>query len=238
MTPAGVLWLLGIIAAVLLSTFFYLFKEHRTCAICVGLAFFVVVSMATGLFLRNDRLEDARKADQPTYFGYLIPGNEPGLELPGGVPENTITLLLGDNLAVLTARSDGNYIFSREGEPFLSMAVGENGMLITTTVLDSTNSDIVKIIDNEFKASNERAFNPKQPDEYSLVVRDSEGIEVLNIRFLNPDTMRITGRFHIPGYSDPLLILPAEGVVFPGGKGGISNMTVDMTASPAGFIGF
>ncbi len=95
----------------------------------------------------------------------------------------------------------------------------------------------MSIIENEFQANPEYAFNPRQPDEHSLIVRDADGNEVLNIRFLNPRAMRIVGRFQIPGLSDPVLILPSEGIRWPGG-GGIGHLTVDLTASRAGFIDF
>jgi hypothetical protein len=142
--------------------------------------------------------------------------------------------MLGDNLRVLAAKSE-NYIFSIRGQKVLSLSIKDSLMYITASIYDSKNENIVRIIDNEFQASQERAFNPKQPDKHSLIVIDSHGVEVLNIRFLNPKAMRIVGRFSVQGYKDPLLVLPKQGIRFPGGGGGgISNLTIDLTDSPKG----
>ncbi len=188
------------------------------------------------LFIRNEIIKREIQAKTPIYFGLLAPANDSCPSLPQNAPKGTITLMLGDELRVLAAQSQ-NYIFSKQGEPFLSIGIKDGLMRVSASIVDSNNQHIVRIIDNEFQVSPERAFNPKQPDKHSLVVRDSQGVEVLNIRFLNPRAMRIVGRFHMPGYLEPVLILPDDGVRWPGG-GGISRLTVDMTASKGGFIAF
>ena len=163
------------------------------------------------------------------YFGGLLPGNEPIPPLPPGVPPDTVQLLLGDDLRILSASL--NPVFSLNGNPFLSISVRKGLMRLTATVLDAENQPICRITDNAFQAFQERAFNPKQPDEHSLIVRDSWGNEALNVRFLNPSTIKTTGRFQLPGLSEPILILPDRGIVWPGG-GGIAHLTIDMTDSP------
>ena len=110
-------------------------------------------------------------------------------------------------------------------------------MHISAVVMDSKNQLVVRVIDNEFQAIPQNAFNPKQPDKHSLFVRDADGIEVLNVRFLNPTAMRIVGRFQMPGMPEPVVILPDDGVRWPGG-GGISRLTVDMTVSKGGLLDF
>jgi hypothetical protein len=144
--------------------------------------------------------------------------------------------MLGDDLRVLAAQSQ-TYVFSRQGKAFLSIGIKGGFMVISVSVMDSKDQHIVRIIDNEFQANPEHAFNPKQPDKHSLVVRDSQGAEVLNIRFLNPRAMRIVGRLYMPEFSEPVLILPDEGVRWPGG-GGMGHLTIDLTASKAGLIAF
>ena len=145
--------------------------------------------------------------------------------------------MLGDDLRVLAAQSE-NHVFSKKGgTSFLSIGIKNNAMRLSAFVTDSNNQNIVRIINNEFQASPARAFNPKQPDKHSLVVRDSKGVEVLNVRFLNPKAIRIVSRFHIPGTSELVQILQDEGIRFSGG-GGIGHLTLDVTASKGGVIAF
>lgn len=75
-----------------------------------------------------------------------------------------------------------------------------------------------------------------QPDKHSLVVRDSDGVEVLNIKFINPKVIRITGRFQLSKGSEPVVISPDQGIRWPGG-GGISNLTLNVRGN-GGLIDF
>lgn len=202
----------------------------------VGTIGAVLLVLTIALFIRNGLISKEIEARKPVFFGELVPANEPAPELPPDVPTHTVQLLLGDELRVLSANSD-NYIFSRKAKPYLSIGLRNERMRISATIMDSTNRYVVRIIDNEFQVNPEAAFKPRQPDEHSLVVRDGEGVQVLSIRFLNPRAIRIVGRFHLPGYAEPIVIDPDFGVRWPGG-GGIGRLTIDLTRSKAGFIAF
>lgn len=56
-------------------------------------------------------------------------------------------------------------------------------MWISAKIIDSRKQKVVRIIENEFQAFPEGAFNPRQPDEHGLMVRDEEGVEVLQCAF-------------------------------------------------------
>jgi hypothetical protein len=180
-------------------------------------------------------LTNEKSVPKVSFYGELTPGDDPMLPLPSGVPPDTVQLLLGDDLRILSASSSA--VFSKGGKSFLSIEFRNGRILLTATLLDKSNRYICRVIENEFQISPERAFNPKQPDAHSLIVRDADGVEVLNLKFLNPKTMRITGRFQLPGSPEPLLILPKEGLVWPGGRGGIGGLTLDML-SKGGLIAF
>jgi len=170
------------------------------------------------------------------YSGFLVPANETEPPLPDGVPKNTIQLLLGDDLRVLAANSE-NHVLLYKNKPFLTIGIEANLMRIKTEVVDFQNRHIARIINNEFQISQENAFNPLQPDRHSLIVRDAKGNEVLNIRFVNKKTIRVTGRFHLNGYPEPFLILQDDGIRWPGG-GGIGHLTIDLTQSEGGMLNF
>jgi len=192
MVPDGFLQILimiiGIIGGGALWYFISQKQYHMALWSCTIAAIILIVVIA--LFVRNEIVKTEIQAKTPVYFGELVPSNDPSLPLPKNVPKDTITLMLGDELRVLAAQSE-NHVFSNRGVPFLSIGITDNVMRVSTSIVDSDNKNIVKIINNEFQADPERAFNPKQPDKHSLVVRDSKGIEVLNVRFLNPKAMRI-----------------------------------------------
>jgi hypothetical protein len=219
------------------SIVFYLISKgsYKPALFWGWLAAVLLVSVVA-LYIRNDLIAREQKAATPVYSGYLIPANEPGVPLPDNAPSNTVQLLLGDDLRVLAARAE-NQILSKSGRPFLSIGIKNNVMKIRTTVIDSRNRHLVRIIDNQFQVSHENAFNPLQPDPHSLIVRDAEGSEVLNIRFINERTIRIVGRFHIEGYKEPLVILAEEGICWPGG-GGLGHLTMDLTQSEGGLLNF
>ena len=163
-------------------------------------------------------------ADSPIFVGEIHAGKKKN---PRPLEENQRLLLLGDDLAIITDGSQ-NSVLSKQGKSFLSIGVDANGLMtLSATVSDSKNNNVVKIINNEFQASQEFAFLPKQPDKNSIIVRDSDGVEVLNVTFINRQTMRITGRFIIPDSSEPIVISNIDGIRWPGG-GGISHLTLDI----------
>jgi hypothetical protein len=207
-------------------------------SLCVLLTiptFFIFQNMA------NNEREQLAKT--PIFYGELTPGNGPNpYSYYEDNPENMqLTPIPPDSLRVMFGDNSGFYIdssvetnFGLDGYKFLTIRTDENGMaLINTEVYDSTNHKIVKIIDNEFQANPEYAFHPIQTDKHSLIVRDSEGIEVLNIKYINSHTIWIIGRFYFKGKSEAIAIKPSgeiklKGLTWYGGYlvGG----------SPGGFI--
>ncbi len=238
MCPDWVFWglwaVVGIVGGGVVP--YLLSQTQQHLALWCGFFTFVVASLAVTLHIRNDLVRREVEAATPVYFGTLTPASESTPPLPSSTPKGTVSLMLGDELRLLTAQSE-SYVLSKAGKPFLTVGIQDGRMQISAVVMDSRSQLVVRIINNEFQANPQNAFNPKQPDKHSLVVRDAEGAEVLNVRFLNPTAMRIVGRFQIPGVAEPVVILPDDGVRWPGG-GGISRLTVDMTASKGGFLEF
>lgn len=172
------------------------------------------------------------------YFGGLNPGNVASEPLPPNMPSNATQLLLGDDLRILFRYSRGSHpLIAFKGKPLLTIKIDKHGrLLLTATVADSSNRWICRIIDNEFQISQERAFNPKLINDHTLIVRDENGVDVLNVQFQNPRQIRITGLFHVPGYSEPIQILSDEGLIAPNG-GGIGHAAIDMTANKNANVG-
>lgn len=234
MLPDWILQLLLVVVGIIGSgtVYYYLSQKRPIAALWSGFVAALILLLCITFYIRNAIIAKQIKTDTPVFHGRIVAANE---NTPW-VPEDVFSLMLGDDLQVLT-RSSKQFIFSKDGNPFLKLRVVDGALYITASIFDHTGQYIVKVIDNEFQASQERAFNPKQPDEHTLIVRDFDGIEVLNVRYVNYRVIRIVGRFNLPGYSQPIEILPADGVRWPGG-GGIGHLTVDMTQSSGGFIAF
>lgn len=238
MTPDGLLQVLLVFVGIIGGGALWYFISQRQYhhALWSGTAAAIILIIVIALFIRNGLIKGEIQANTPVYCGELVPANDESPPLPKNAPKNTITLMLGDDLRILAAQSK-NHVFSKQGVAFLTIGIKNSAMRISASIMDSDNKNIVRIIDNEFQANPERAFNPKQPDKHSLVVRDVKGVEVLNVRYLNPKAMRIVGRFQVPGFSEPVQVLPVDGLRFPGG-GGIAHLTFDVTKSKGGVIDF
>ena len=241
-----VLGIVGLVAGVLVGIFLGI-ERYSLAELCVGLSgvtlalwaiarprrvlailllvLFIGSSGVTIYLIQDYKIgKEREKAEEVRYSGHIIPADEPGPELPSSVPPNSLQLLLGDDLRIILGKVDTS-IIKYKGEPILSIVLKQGEMMLSTTISDSTNHDIVRIIDNEFQAFPEYSFNPRQQDDHSLMVRDVKGKEVFNVRFVNKNTIRIVGRLHVSGLVNPFIIHPSDGLVFPNG-GGIARLTI------------
>ncbi len=230
MIPDWGFWLITLLVGVLFGTATWYFwdKGQRYYALYSAMAGMCLVVLAIGLMVRNDWIKKEIQSRTPVYFGELVPANED--PLPPTLGPNIFSLMLGDDLQILS-RSANQAVLRRGSSPVLSIGIENRKMWLSTTLVDSQNRNVVRVVKNEFQAFPEGAFNPKQPDEHSVVVRDADGIEVLNLRFLNPRRIRIVGRFFLQGFGT-VTIDKNEGIGWPSG-GGIGHLTLDMTNAPA-----
>jgi len=188
--------------------------ENRKARIGIYLSICLMAFLAPLFPLQNYvKEQQANLAKTPIFYGEITPDNKPNPVSSTGLGPGTMTLVLGDNLAVEVALAD-LHILSRNDTPFLKFGVDSNGnMLLTTDIRSNSNDNIVTVIDNEFQANPNYAFHAVQPNHHSLIVRDFNGHEVLNIYFVNPKTIRVTGTFYIEGYKEPVRILPTGGLL-------------------------
>jgi hypothetical protein len=202
----------------------------------------------------NNTVTVEARSSSVLYAGFLTPGDFPddsqeaqaqpfdvvrGVPLTGTwgamqKPPFGAVLKLGNVKIVGSPFWEDQTILSSDGKPFLTIGFDARGLWISTRVADAKGRYIVRIIKNEFQASNERAFNPAMPDKHSLVVRDEEGREVLNLYFLNPDTIHLTGKFMLEN-GQSLVLDDEKGIMLPNGAG-FSNMTLDSNFMPLSVI--
>ncbi len=200
--------------------------QRRSLTIAICLLFFVPT-----LLIFNHVASSAREKEANTIIssGYIFPGSGDnpvspeakanivnlGDSLP--IPSNTdLTVMLGDKVGVYM-RKDQNYIIAQQGKPLVSIGFDDSGaMLINAEVFDSNNNQVVKIVDSEFHSNPNFAFKVRQLTTHSLTINDSLHHEVLNIDYINSTTIRLSGRFHISGYSEPFTISSSSDIHFDG----------------------
>lgn len=217
---------------------------HTLQYVCLGLGFVGAILVALGgLGFNHYRIkaekdktkqQELLKSQEAVYSGVIEPGSDPfdGDEQRFGT--NRGFLLLGDDLRIVTSRFP-TCVISHAGKPFLTVKQKGGNIFVTATLVDYQGRHMVRIIENEFQANAETTFNPRQPDRHSLIVRDTTGQEVLNVRFKNPQTIRITGRFAIEGFSTPAIVDANDGLLLPTGDG-MAHLTVDASEAPNGII--
>jgi hypothetical protein len=233
MAPEYVMNTIWFIAAIPVASLFYYLSDHNKRGIAWSVVITIIlVVLNIGLYLNNDAHEKEVAARTPVSFGFLEPSDEPPpAPLPAKYPPDVMSLWMGNDLRVLS-RSTNMRIFQINGKPFLSIGNENDKMWISATISDSENQTVVRIIKNEFQTFPEHAFNPTQPDSHSLLVRDSTGIEVLKLRFLNPRCILLYGKFVLP--DSRIVTVDDNGIRFPPGGGGFSSMTIDVTSFPRG----
>jgi len=181
-------------------------------SLCIGV-FIITYSWSSS----RVEIQEEAVAKEFVFNGYLIPGKEPNPAiLPTNAPNNTIIVMLGDKVGVFM-RPDQSYIFAVRDEPLVSIGFDESGgLLLNADVFDSENNRIVHIGKGAFQVSEDYGFKPIKPTPNSLKVSDFQDNEVLNVDYINPQSVRISGRFYIKGYSEPFIISPVSNINFGG----------------------
>lgn len=176
---------------------------------------FTLPTFSISQTITNNKQEQLAKT--PIFLGELLPGKEPNpynsyIENPFNIPNKTpipveaIRIMLGDDSGIYVSPSD-NYTFALRGIPFLNVKFGDEGrILVTTQIIDNQNNKVIRVEDNVFQANPAYAFNPQQPNKYTIIVKDWDGNEVLHIKYLNQKTLWISGRFYSPEQQDTITI--------------------------------
>lgn len=224
MVPVWLVTLVWFLASIFCggALWFFLSRHDLQTALWVAYVGTILVLLATTSHLNNGIVEKREAAKRPVYFGEILPANEPTPASVGQLERGSVALVLGGNTIITNNKT---VALTVGGRPFLSVRVRNGSLFLSARLVNSNNQPVVRIIDNEFQASPERTFNPKQPDRSSLLVRDEDGQEILNVRFINSQVIRINGIFEIPG-QNASIIARDDALVLPGNNMLIGNRIV------------
>jgi hypothetical protein len=168
----------------------------------------VIIPISSWFIFNNVTTHNAYvKSMTPIFFANLVPGNDNAPDyVSNSLSDNTVALMLGDNLAIIGNQSSKS-ILSHDNVSCLTIERHQDKTIsIYTGIYDSEDNNVVNVINNEFQVDPRYSFNPIQPDPHSLIVRDSKGIEVLRMRYINSKVIWISGRFKVENYSQVVLI--------------------------------
>lgn len=161
-----------------------------------------------------DKLSDIQKGvkeirKQEEVAGLLSPADEP-------TPENTCRQIPSGAMLVLL----GNSASYGTHFPQTIIKIGDDRMLtldkvggqisISAKLFSRDGRIVAEIEKNQFFINPNNYFRKELPDEHSLVIFDQEDVKVLDVRFINPSTVRFLGVIRHPKYN--VEISPTKGL--------------------------
>jgi hypothetical protein len=137
--------------------------------------------------------------------GVLLPDNAPTPPhncLPH-IPKDAIKFFFGQ---VLLYQSKFPITVVRmAGEDLLSLKKVNKGFLISAKIFSDDGRIVTQIEDNKIYINRNNYFRPERPNKHTFSVHDQRARKVLDIYFINPNTIRILGIFNAPNRR-PLII--------------------------------
>jgi hypothetical protein len=118
------------------------------------------------------------------------------------IPKGAIALYLGNVTSVVTAFP--HVVFKGRGDDVLVIDRDSSGLLVSFVVFDDAGNLVARLESNRLIARNP-ASRVERPNTSNLLVFDAQDTEVLNVQFLNPQAVRITGILRYPQV-DPIVI--------------------------------
>jgi hypothetical protein len=144
------------------------------------------------------------------YHGWLRPANDP-------TPSTACTpdSATAQGWFLMTVAGGGVYTLAPTGK-LIAIAIGDqptvvlersdNGLLLDVDMLNKSGALAVHIEHNEWRAMPSQMSYQKRPDPSTLVVYDVGGKEMLWVRYMNPNTVKIRGTFYKLGDAEPIVI--------------------------------
>ena len=104
---------------------------------------------------------------------------------------------LGSNAVLLITRAHMT-IMQSGGEDLMSVSKETNGLAVSLQVFGQDRTVIAELRKNTFTINPDHGVRRDPADAHHLVVYDKFHHEVLNLSYLNPSTVKISGEFYTP----------------------------------------
>lgn len=163
-------------------------------------ALLLAIAVASLGFVRSEQLS----YELGLLYGRLYPAKDI-VRGPCAPQEGQVALYVG-NFSTMAPENSLPiglvWIMKKSGEPehVLDLDRDSDGALVLIAdVKDSNGNLIVRLDKNEFRVNPNNYFDYKRPDRSTLIVSDQKGNVVINARYMNDRSLRVTGLFHSLG---------------------------------------
>jgi hypothetical protein len=147
--------------------------------------FYELLGKQESLFKRQEELSKS-------LGGRLLPGNQPFTHLCEA-PKGSVVVLYGDHMGSIVSTFPHLVVASRHLGPFISLDRSWDGSIrVLMDVRSEDRKIIVRLDEDGFVVNRSNSLEVKT-DRSSLSVIDEYGDEVLNIRYLNPREISVSG---------------------------------------------
>jgi len=155
----------------------------------------LIVAVAVGLIFYLYRVNRARALEQQ--LAPLVAATLPSpVSSNCPIPKGAVALYLGNTVSVVTRFP--HVIFKVQSEDVLVVDRNSSGVLVSFRVLDDQGNEVARLEGNKFVATNPSS-HVQRPDPSDLAIFDDRDSKVLDVHFLNPQAIKITGILRYPG---------------------------------------
>ena len=145
--------------------------------------------------VRFDKLINHEEKIADSLNGALSPGNDPapGLATRCGYATNDTVIIYGKgDRALITEAMPVTLVRSQSRGILLTMSRLPNGNIALTGDVRGKDGKILVRLDSRGYVINHSGFLEVNKDQHSLLVTDDYGDEVLNLRYINPQVIRVS----------------------------------------------
>ena len=196
-------YMLAAFAGVVFVVCGVLYSDHKTPAIVLFGFACLLLTVAACLYWIN-----AVSPVESEFEGVLIPANDPipPNPCPGPPPQGAIAIYIGSSVGYTTAIHPYG-VLKLDDEVVLSIEKSDDGLLLNATVRSPDKRVVATIEKNKFRVNPNNYFYIKRPDKHTLIVRDQQNRECLNVRFLNPTAVKVLGVFEFATGNLPAIVI-------------------------------
>lgn len=143
----------------------------------------------------------------------IVPANNPSPKSWCPPPtSNKLALFAGDSAITYIDNQECTIISIRK-HSLLSIKRNKYGFFISLDLYDKHNINICETKNNKIIKNPNNVSTIERPDTHTLIVEDSEGEQLLFLKFLNPTTFYILGKFY---YQGNIMIIEPKHIIVNG----------------------
>ena len=118
----------------------------------------------------------------------------PQADVPPDWPEDLPTVIVGGH--IVTFRGPRAVLLRQQGEEIIVMERDRGGLLVSAKFFSPEGEIICELVRNRFHLNDDKVFRMEQTLHH-LSVWDKQDRQVLNVEYLNPLIIRLSGKFYL-----------------------------------------